>query len=131
MHPAHATNWFRSYLQTYLERDVRAVSAIRDLLTFRRFLSLLATRHGQILNKTELAAPLGLSVPAIGQWLGILEVTGQILLVPSYIENLGKRLIKSPKVYFDSVNAKWRLFATRTTPQSSMAAARRATSKHA
>ena len=63
--PAHANNWFRSYLQTYLERDVRAVSAIRDLLTFRRFLSLLATRHGQILNKTELAAPLGLSVPAI------------------------------------------------------------------
>jgi len=98
--PAHATNWFRSYLQTYLERDVRAVSAIRDLLTFRRFLSLLATRHGQILNKTELAAPLGLSVPAIGQWLGILEVTGQILLVPPYFENLGKRLIKSPKVYF-------------------------------
>jgi hypothetical protein len=76
------------------------VSAIRDLLTFRRFLSLLATRHGQILNKTELAAPLGLSVPAIGQWLGILEVTGQILLVPPYFENLGKRLIKSPKVYF-------------------------------
>ena len=59
--PAHANNWFRSYLQTCLERDVRAVSAIRDLLTFRRFLSLLATRHGQILNKTELAAPLGLS----------------------------------------------------------------------
>ncbi|HEY5282815.1 MAG TPA: ATP-binding protein [Polyangia bacterium] len=99
-HPAHANNWFRSYLQTYLERDVRAVSAIRDLLTFRRFLSLLATRHGQILNKTELAAPLGLSVPAIGQWLGILEVTGQILLLPPYFENLGKRLIKSPKVYF-------------------------------
>jgi predicted AAA+ superfamily ATPase len=98
--PAHAANWFRSYLQTYLERDVRAVSAIRDLLTFRRFLSLLATRHGQILNKTELAAPLGLSVPAIGQWLSILEVTGQILLVPPYFENLGKRLIKSPKVYF-------------------------------
>jgi predicted AAA+ superfamily ATPase len=98
--PAHATNWFRSYLQTYLERDVRAVSAIRDLLTFRRFLSLLATRHGQILNKTELAAPLGLSVPAIGQWLGILEITGQILLLPPYFENLGKRLIKSPKVYF-------------------------------
>jgi hypothetical protein len=98
--PTHAATWFRSYLQTYLERDVRAVSAIRDLLTFRRFLALLATRHGQILNKTELAAPLGLSVPAIGQWLGILEVTGQILLLPPYFENLGKRLIKSPKVYF-------------------------------
>jgi predicted AAA+ superfamily ATPase len=87
-------------LQTYLERDVRAVSAIRDLLTFRRFLALLATRHGQILNKTEMAAPLGLSIPGVGQWLSILEVTGQILLVPPFFENLGKRLIKSPKVYF-------------------------------
>jgi hypothetical protein len=76
------------------------VSAIRDLLTFRRFLALLATRHGQILNKTELAASLGLSVPAVGQWLSILEITGQVLLVPPFFENLGKRLIKSPKVYF-------------------------------
>ena len=98
--PGQASLWFRSYLQTYLERDVRAVSAIRDLLTFRRFLALLATRHGQILNKTELAAPLGLSVPAVGQWLSILEITGQVLLVPPFFENLGKRLIKSPKVYF-------------------------------
>jgi predicted AAA+ superfamily ATPase len=98
--PGQAPLWFRSYLQTYLERDVRAVSAIRDLLTFRRFLALLATRHGQILNKTELAAPLGLSVPAVGQWLSILEITGQVLLVPPFFENLGKRLIKSPKVYF-------------------------------
>ncbi|HJX64615.1 MAG TPA: ATP-binding protein [Polyangia bacterium] len=98
--PRQASLWFRSYLQTYLERDVRAVSVIRDLLTFRRFLALLATRHGQILNKTELAAPLGLSVPAVGQWLSILEITGQVLLVPPFFENLGKRLIKSPKVYF-------------------------------
>jgi predicted AAA+ superfamily ATPase len=98
--PRQASLWFRSYLQTYLERDVRAVSAIRDLLTFRRFLALLATRHGQILNKTEMAAPLGLSIPGVGQWLSILEVTGQILLVPPFFENLGKRLIKSPKVYF-------------------------------
>ena len=98
--PRQASLWFRSYLQTYLERDVRAVSAIRDLLTFRRFLALLATRHGQILNKTEMAAPLGLSIPGVGQWLSILEVTGQVLLVPPFFENLGKRLIKSPKVYF-------------------------------
>lgn len=92
--------WFASYLQTYLERDVRAITNIRDLVTFRRFLALLASRHGQILNKTDLAAPLGVSVPTVTEWLHILELTGQIIVVPPYFENLGKRLIKSPKVYW-------------------------------
>jgi uncharacterized protein len=98
--PGSAALWFSSYVQTYLERDVRAVTAVRDLSTFRRFLALLATRIGQLLNRSELAAPLGVSVPTIGQWIGILEVTGQIMLVPPFFENAGKRVIKSPKVYF-------------------------------
>jgi len=98
--PSSSELWFRSYVQTYLERDVRAVTAIRDLGTFRRFLALLASRVGNILNKTELAAPLGVSIPTISEWLNALEVTGQILLVPPFYENFGKRLIKSPKVYF-------------------------------
>jgi len=92
--------WFRSYIQTYLERDVRAISSIRDLATFRRFLSLLASRCGQILNRTDLAAPLGVSVPTISEWLNILEITSQIILIPPFYENFGKRLIKSPKLYF-------------------------------
>lgn len=91
--------WFSSYIQTYLERDVRAVTNVRDLATFRRFFALLASRHGQILNKTDLAAPLGVSVPTVGEWLHVLEITGQIILVPPYFENFGKRLIKSPKMY--------------------------------
>lgn len=98
--PSAARTWFRSYVQTYLERDVRAVAAIRDLAAFRRFLSLVASRCGQMLNKTELAAPLGVSVPTISDWLSILEITGQILLVPPFFENFGKRLVKSPKLYF-------------------------------
>jgi uncharacterized protein len=98
--PRSAALWYRSYIQTYLERDVRAISSIRDLATFRRFLALTASRCGQILNKTDLAAPLGVSVPTITEWLGILEVTGQIVLVPPFFENLGKRLVKSPKLYF-------------------------------
>lgn len=97
--PGGARLWFSSYLQTYLERDVRAVTAVKDLATFRRFLALLASRHGQVLNKTDLAAPLGVSVPTIAQWLGVLETTAQILIVPPFYENLGKRLIKSPKVF--------------------------------
>ena len=91
--------WFSSFILTYLERDVRAVTNVRDLATFRRFLALLASRHGQVLNKTDLAAPLGVSVPTIGDWLHVLEITGQVILVPPYFENFGKRLLKSPKVY--------------------------------
>jgi len=98
--PATAQIWFRSYLQTYLERDVRAIAAIRDLATFRRFLALLAARSGQLLNRSDIAAPLGVSVPTVSQWLSILETTSQLILVPPFYENFGKRLIKSPKLYF-------------------------------
>lgn len=98
--PAVAQTWFRSYVQTYLERDVRAVAAIRSLATFRRFIGLVAGRCGQMLNKTDLAAPLGVSVPTITEWLSILEVTGQIMLVPPFYENFGKRLVKTPKLCF-------------------------------
>jgi len=91
--------WFSSYLQTYLERDVRAITNVRDLATFRRFLAVLASRHGQLLNRTDLAAPLGISVPTVSEWLHVLEITGQIILAPPYFENFGKRLLKSPKVY--------------------------------
>ena len=97
--PGLAEDWFRSYLQTYLERDVRAVSGIRDLAVFRRFLALLGARVGQVLNKTDLAGPLGVSVPAIDSWLSILELTGLLLLARPYAENFGKRLTKAPKVY--------------------------------
>jgi uncharacterized protein len=98
--PAQAPTWFRSYVQTYLERDVRTVTAVRDLATFRRFLALLASRAGQLVNRTDLASSLGVSIPTIGEWLGVLEVTQQILLVPPFFENFGKRLVKSPKLYF-------------------------------
>jgi predicted AAA+ superfamily ATPase len=98
--PSASQVWFRSYIQTYLERDVRAISSIRDLAIFRRFLSLLASRCGQILNRTDLAAPLGVSVPTISEWLNILEITSQIILISPFYENFGKRLIKSPKLYF-------------------------------
>jgi len=97
--PRAASLWFSSYVQTYLERDVRAITAVHDLSAFRRFLALVASRHGQVLNKTDLAAPLGMSVPGIARWLDILETTQQILIVPPYFENVGKRLIKSPKIY--------------------------------
>lgn len=92
--------WYASYLQTYIERDVRSITSVRDLAVFRRFLALVASRHGQMLNRTDLAAPLGVSVPTVSEWLHILEITGQIVLVPPYFENFGKRLVKSPKIYW-------------------------------
>ncbi|MBI5472658.1 MAG: ATP-binding protein [Ignavibacteriae bacterium] len=98
--PRVANIWYRSYVQTYLERDVRQIGAIRDLATFRRFIALVASRNGQVLNRTDFATALGMSVPTISQWLGILEMTAQIHLVPPFYEDLGKRLIKSPKLYF-------------------------------
>jgi len=98
--PRAADLWFRTYLQSYLERDVRAVTAVKDLTVFRRFIGLVAARNGQLLNRVDLATPLGISVPTVNQWLSILETTGVVLLVPPYFENFSKRLIKSPRVYW-------------------------------
>ena len=112
--PALAETWFRSYVQTYLERDVRAVSGIRDLSIFRRFLGLLATRAAQVLNKTDLAGPLGVSVPTVDAWIGILEVTGLLLLAQPFTENFGKRLTKSPKIYFSDTGLVCHLLGLRS-----------------
>lgn len=98
--PRNADLWFQSYIQTYLERDVRDVLAVKDLSTFRRFLGLAALANGQVLNKTQLAGPLGVSVPTITQWLSVLETTGLVMLVPAYYQNFKKRLIKSPRLYW-------------------------------
>lgn len=106
--------WFASYLQTYIERDVRQIANVRDLPAFRRFLSLVASRHGQMLNRSDLAAPLGVSVPTISEWLRILEITGQIVLVPPYFENFGKRLVKSPKVYWGDTGLACHLLGIQT-----------------
>ncbi|MEO8369303.1 MAG: ATP-binding protein [Candidatus Solibacter sp.] len=106
--------WFSSYIQTYLERDVRAVTNVKDLSTYRRFLAIVASRHGQMLNRTDLVAPLGISVPTADHWLSVLEITGQIMLVPPYFENFGKRLIKSPKVYISDSGMACHLLGIRT-----------------
>lgn len=95
-----ASLWYSSYVQTYLERDVRSILAVRNLTTFRRFLKILATRHGQMLNKTSMAAPLGVSVPTLTEWIGVLEMSGLVTLLPPYYRNAGKRLVKTPKLYF-------------------------------
>ncbi len=89
-----------SYLVTYLERDLRQVIQVGKLREFERFMRLLATRTGQLLNKSDLARDVGISVPTVEQWLSALEATNQVVLLSPYFRNVGKRVIKAPKVYF-------------------------------
>lgn len=92
--------WCGSYIATYLERDVRNLAQIGDLGLFERFLRLCAIRTGQILNITEIAGEVGVSVTTIKRWISILETGYLIFLLNPYYRNIGKRLVKSPKIYF-------------------------------
>lgn len=92
--------WFAGYVQTYLERDVRQAVRVGDLRTFQTFLRLAAARTGQVLNAAELARDVGVSPPTVRQWLSVLEASHQVVLLPPHFENFGKRLVKSPKLYF-------------------------------
>ncbi len=93
-------SWYGSYLQTYLERDVRNLANVGDLRNFQQFVRLLAARCAQVLNMTNLSNDLGVSVNTIKRWISILEASQIIFLLPPYYRNLGKRIVKSPKVYF-------------------------------
>jgi predicted AAA+ superfamily ATPase len=92
--------WQASYIQTYLERDVRNLRNLGNLTQFQVFLRALATRSAQILNMSELARDVGVAVNTVKDWVSILEASFQIFLLHPYYSNIGKRLIKSPKVYF-------------------------------
>jgi len=92
--------WFNGYLQTYLERDVRQLRQIGDLMDFQRFLELLAAHNGRVLNLSELSRELGIVVNTIKGWISVLEASHQIIIITPFYKNKGKRLIKSPKVYF-------------------------------
>lgn len=92
--------WQASYVQTYLERDVRNLRNIGDLTLFQTFLRALALRSAQLLNLSELARDVGVAVNTAKDWLSILEASFQVFVLRPYFVNLGKRLVKSPKVYF-------------------------------
>lgn len=92
--------WYRAYLTTYLERDVRQISQLGKLRDFSRFIRLLAANTAQILNLSRFATDIGVSVSTIKNWISILEASYVIFLLPPFYENYGKRLVKSPKIYF-------------------------------
>jgi len=95
--------WHASYVQTYLERDVRTLRQIGDLTQFQNFLRALAARSAQLLNITDLGRDLGLAVNTAKAWLAVLEATYQVTVLRPYFANVGKRLVKTPKVYFTDV----------------------------
>jgi predicted AAA+ superfamily ATPase len=92
--------WFSSYVQTYLERDVRDLVQVGDLGSFSRFLSLVASRTGTLLNATELGRETGVSGPTVKRWLSVLEASHILYLLRPYHRNFGKRVRKSPKLFF-------------------------------
>lgn len=92
--------WCSSYIRLYLERDVRQLVNVSDLVTFERFIHHVAIRTGQILNNSDLARDVGVSVPTITRWLSVLQASYQVFLLQPYHANISKRLIKAPKLYF-------------------------------
>ncbi|MDX2269805.1 MAG: ATP-binding protein [Bryobacter sp.] len=95
--------YYSSYVATYLERDVRQVLEVRNLRDMERFLRACAVRSGQLLNMADLARDVGISAATARGWLSVLEGTNQVTLLEPYFENLGKRLVKAPKLYLNDV----------------------------
>ena len=98
-----ASLWHASYIQTYLERDVRMLRQVGDLTQYQSFLRVLAARSAQLVNLTDISRDLGVAVNTIKAWLSVLEATYQVIVLRPYFANVGKRLVKTPKVYFTDV----------------------------
>jgi predicted AAA+ superfamily ATPase len=110
-------SWLSDYVATYVERDVRELLEVTDLGAFQRFLRLAAGRSGQIVNASSLASDVGLSHNTVTAWIGVLEASYLVARLPAYHRNVGKRLVKAPKlVFLDSGLLSW-LLGIRTTEQ--------------
>lgn len=97
------TRTYRNYYETYIERDVRNLINIKDISLFRKFMRLCAGRTGQIFNASQLANETGVAVNTIKSWISVLETSFIIYLLPPWFDNINKRLVKSPKLYFYEV----------------------------
>lgn len=111
--------FYNGYLQTCVERDVRALIQLRDLSAFQKFLVLLAGRIGQIVNMASLANDVGVSANTLRQWLSVLKASYLVFELPPWFENIGKRVIKSPKLYFADVGLAAFLLGIHTAEQAS------------
>lgn len=103
-------DWFANYMATFLERDVRQLIAVRDLSQFQTFVKMCASRSGQLLNLSSLGADCGITSVTARQWLSVLEASYIVTLLQPHHRNFGKRLVKTPKLYFLDVGlAAWLL----------------------
>lgn len=93
--------WLRSYIQTYIERDLRQLQHIQNLGSFERFISLIASRHSQFFNTAALAREVGISAPTIKNWGTLLAASYICYFLQPYFKNYGKRVTKTPKLYFN------------------------------
>jgi predicted AAA+ superfamily ATPase len=93
-------HWLSDYISTYLDRDVRQLTLVKDLATFQRFLGLAAGWVGQLLNYSSLATDAGIAVNTVKSWLGLLEAAGLVSLLQPHHQNFRKRLVKTPKLYW-------------------------------
>lgn len=104
------SEWLSAYIATYIERDVRSVSNVGDLVAFQRFVELCAGRTGQCINYSTLAADAGISQPTAKAWLSILEASFILYRLPAWSGNIRKRLVKMPKlVFYDTGLVCWLL----------------------
>lgn len=92
--------WYQNYIRTYVERDLRQVKNVLDLSSFQLFMKLCAGRVGQTINLSALASECGITHKTAKEWLGVLQVSGLIVLLQPYYRNFNKRLVKMPKLYF-------------------------------
>lgn len=106
--------WHAGYAQTYLERDVRSLRQIGDLSQFQSFLRALAARNAQLLNLADLARDLGIAVNTAKAWLSVLEASFQVFVLRPYFVNVGKRLVKRPKVFFSDAGTLCHIAGLRT-----------------
>ena len=112
-----ASDWLRSYVANYIDRDVRMVSNVGDLATFQRFIALCAGRTAQLLNHSSLAGDCGISQPTAKAWISILETSFITFRLPALGTNLRKRLVKTPKLHFHDTGLVCWLLGIRTPEQ--------------
>ena len=98
--PLAPADWFPNYVATYLERDVRQLLAVQDLSQFHRFVRMCAARSGQLLNLAALGADCGIAAVTAAKWLSVLETSYLVMRLQPFHRNFGKRLVKTPKLYF-------------------------------
>ena len=111
------SDWYSSYVATYIERDVRSITDISDLSLFQRFVRLCAGRTAQLLNLSSLAGDCGVSQPTARAWIGILETHFLVFRLPAFHSNLRKRLVKMPKLHFYDAGLVCWLMGIRTEHQ--------------